>query len=62
MIRKKAECTFIDAAIVGDRNVIKKRVNKMLQYESRRVYIECKNKVIPIAGATGTISKYLANT
>jgi hypothetical protein len=53
---------LIDVAISGDRNVIKKEVEKILKYkaltiENQRMW-NVKTKVIPvIIGATGTISK-----
>ena len=59
-----------NAAISGDRNVIKKGIKKILQYEDLTIEIQCmwnvKTEVIPvIIGATGTISKslrkYLSN-
>jgi len=55
---------LIDAAIHGDRNVIKKEAEKILKYkdlliEIQRMWIVIA-KVIPvIIGATGTISKSL---
>ena len=53
---------LIDVAISGDRNVIKREVEKILKYkdlttEIRRMW-NVKTKVIPvIIGATGTVSK-----
>ena len=53
---------LIDVAVSGDRNVIKKEVEKILKYkdltiEKQRMW-NMKAKVIPvIIGATGTISK-----
>ena len=61
---------LIDVAISGDRNVIKKEVEKILKYKDRTIEIQrmwnVKTTVIPvIIGATGTISnsfrKYLRN-
>jgi hypothetical protein len=55
---------LIDAAIPGERNVIKKEAEKILKYkdfitEIQRMWI-LRAKVIPaITGATGTISKSL---
>ena len=53
---------FIDVAISGDRNVIKKEAEKALKYKDLTIEIQrmwnVKTKVIPvIIGATGTISK-----
>ena len=53
---------LIDAAISGDRNVIKKEAEKILKYtdptiEIQRMWI-VKTRVIPVViGATGSISK-----
>jgi hypothetical protein len=61
---------FIDVAILGDRNVIKKEAEKILKYKDLTIEIQrvwnVKTKVIPvIIGATGTIlksfSKYVSN-
>jgi len=54
-----------DAAIPGDRNVMKKEAEKILKYKDRITEIQrmwnVKGKVIPaIAGATGSISKSLS--
>ena len=53
---------LIDVAISGDRNVIKKEVEKILKYKDLTIEIQrmwnVKTKVIPvIIGATGTILK-----
>ena len=53
---------IINVAISGDRNVIKKEVEKILKYKDLTIEIQrmwnVKTKVIPvIIGATGTISK-----
>jgi len=53
---------LIDVAISGDRNVIKKEVEKILKYKDLTTEIQCmwnvKTKVIPvIIGSTGTVSK-----
>ena len=53
---------FIDVAISGDRNVIKKEADKILKYKDFTIEIQrmwnVKTKVIPvIIGANGTISK-----
>jgi len=53
---------LIDVAISGDRNVIKKEVEKILKYKDLTIEIQrmcnVKTKVIPvIIGTTGTISK-----
>ena len=58
----KRERMLIDAAISGDRNVIKKEADKILKYRDLTIEIQrmwnVKTKVIPvIIGATGTISK-----
>ena len=60
----KGTCVLIDAAITGDRNVIKTEAEKILKYKDLIIEIQCmwnvKAKVIPvIIGATGTISKSL---
>jgi hypothetical protein len=61
---------LIDVAIWGDRNVIKKEVEKILKYKDLTIEIQriwkVKTRVIPvIIRATGTISKsfrkYLSN-
>ena len=67
---KQGTCILIDAAIPGDRNVIKREVEKILKYkgliiEMQRVW-NLKLRVIPVViRATGTISKslrqYLSN-
>jgi len=59
---EKAACMLIDVAISGDRNVIKKEVEKILKYKDLTIEIQrmwnVKTKVIPvITGAAGTISK-----
>ena len=64
------KCMLLDAAISGDRNVIKEKAEKIPKYkdltiESQRIW-NVKAKVIPvIVGATGTISdsfsKYSSN-
>jgi len=53
---------LIDVAISGDRNVIKKEIEKILKYKDLTIEIQrmwnVKPKVIPvIIRATGTISK-----
>jgi len=53
---------LIDVANSGDRNVIKKEVEKILKYKDLTIEIQrmwnVKTEVIPvIIGATGTISK-----
>jgi len=55
---------LIDVAISGDRNVIKKEVDKILKYKDLTIekqrMCNVKTKMIPvIIGATGTISKSL---
>jgi hypothetical protein len=57
-------CTLIDAAISGDRNVIKNGTEKILKYKDLTIEIQgvcsVKTKVIPvIIRATGSISKSL---
>jgi len=61
---KQGTCILIEAAICGDRNVIKKEPGKILKYKDFIIEIQrmsnVKTKAIPvIAGATGTISKSL---
>jgi hypothetical protein len=67
---EKGTCMLIDAAISGDRNMIKKEAEKSLKYEDLTIEIQriwsVKTKVIPVTiGAAGTISKlfrkYLRN-
>ena len=67
---EKGTCMLIDAAISGDRNVIKKEAEKILKYKDLTIEIQrmwnVKTKVIPvIIGATGAISKsfwkYMSN-
>ena len=57
-------CILIDIAISGDRNVIKKEVEKILKYKDLTIKIlrlwNIKTKVISvIIGATGTVSKVI---
>jgi len=61
---------LIDVAISGDRNVIKKKTEKILKYKDLTIEIQLmwnvKTKVTPvIIGATGTIPKsfrkYMSN-
>jgi hypothetical protein len=59
---EKGTCMLIDAAIPGDRNVIKKEVAKILKYKDLITEIQSmwnvKTKVTPvIIGASGAISK-----
>jgi hypothetical protein len=54
----------LDAAVTGDRNVIKKEAEKILKYEHLTIEIQrmgnVNTKVIPIIiGATGNISFYV---
>ena len=61
---KQGTCMLIDAAVLGERNVIKKEAEKILKYKDLIIEIQCvwnvKAKVIQvITGATGTISKSL---
>ena len=58
---------LIDAAIPGDRNVIKKEAEKILKYKDRITEIQriwsAKATAIPvITEATGTISNHSDNT
>jgi len=71
MIRVKRTCVVTDAAISGDRNVMKIEAKKIPQCKDLTIEIQhmwiVKTKVIPvITGATGTVSKsfrkYLSNT
>jgi hypothetical protein len=51
---EKGTCRLIDVAISGDRNVIKKEADKILNCKDLTI----ETKVIPVTiGATGTISK-----
>jgi hypothetical protein len=68
---KKGTCVLIDAAISGDRNLIKREAEEVLKYKDlakkKTTYVECKKKVIPlIIQAAGIISKsfrkYLSDT
>jgi hypothetical protein len=59
---EKGTCVLIDVAIPGDRNMIKKEVQKILKCKDLILEIQCmwnvKSKGMPvIIGATGTISK-----
>jgi hypothetical protein len=59
---EKGTCMLIDVAITGDRNVIQKEAEKILQRKDLIIEIEhmwnVKARVIPvIIGATGTILK-----
>ena len=49
---KKGTCMLIDVAIPGDRNVIKKEIDKILQYKDLIIEIQRKGnvkaKVIPV--------------
>jgi len=61
---KQGKCVSIDIAVTGDRNVIKKEVEKIIKYKNLRIEINCmwnvKAKVIPvIMGATETVSEAL---
>jgi len=63
---KQGTCILIDAAIPGDRNVIKREVEKILKYKdlTREIQLtwNVKAKIIPvITGASGTISKSLGH-
>jgi len=68
---EKGTCMLIDVAISGERNVIKKEADKILNYKDLTIEIQrmwnVKTKVIPvIIGATGAVSesfiKYVNNT
>jgi len=59
---EKGTCMLIDVTISGDRNVIKKELEKILKYKDLTIEIQrtcnVKTQVIPvIVGANGTISK-----
>jgi len=59
---EKGKCMLMEAAISGDRNVIKKEAEKILKYKDLTIEIQLmwnvKTKLIPvIIGATGTVSK-----
>ena len=59
---KKGICMSIDVAILGDRNVMKKDVEKILKYKDLTIEIQHMWNVKTymrtlIIGATGTISK-----
>ena len=41
---EKGTCMPINAAIPGDRNVIKKQAEKILKYKNLAVNVECKSK------------------
>jgi hypothetical protein len=61
---EKGTCMLIDVVIPGDRNMIKKKVEKILKCKNLTIEIQrmwnVKTGVIPlIIGATGTISKSL---
>jgi hypothetical protein len=62
--KEKTTCVVIDAAISGDRNVIKKEARKVLKCKDLTTEIQCMwsvtATVIPvITETTGTISKSL---
>jgi predicted enzyme involved in methoxymalonyl-ACP biosynthesis len=57
---KKGTCMLIDVAISGNRNVFKKKPEKILKYEDLTIEIQCtwnlKAKLIPLLiEATGII-------
>jgi hypothetical protein len=60
---------LIDVGISGDRNVITKEIQNILEYKNpynrNRIHVECKTKYDTCNKATGTISKsfrkYLSN-
>jgi hypothetical protein len=59
---EKRTCMLIDAAIPGDRYMIKKEAEKILKYKDLTIEIQGMWNVKPnvisvIIGATGTISK-----
>ena len=67
---EKGTCVLVDGAMWGDRNVIKKEVEKFLKYKDLKTEIQrmwnVKTKAIPvIIGPTGNISqsfrKYVSN-
>jgi hypothetical protein len=54
---------LIDVAFPGDRNVIKKKAEKITEYKDLTIQIQCRWNVKAamirvITGATGTISKH----
>jgi len=64
---EKGTCTLIDVAISGDRNVIKKEVEKILKYKDLTIEIQrmwnVKTKVIPvIIGRLGLFQSQSENT
>jgi len=64
MIMEKGTCMLIDFETTGDRNVIKKEVDKILKYKGLIKEIQCmwnvKAKEIPVLiGVMGIISKPL---
>jgi len=64
---EKGTCMLIEVAISGDRNVIKKKVYKILKYQDLTIEIQrmwnVKTKVIPvIMGATGLFQNHSENT
>jgi len=42
---KHGTCTLIDVAIPGERNVIKKKAEKILKYKRNSVHVECEIKI-----------------
>jgi hypothetical protein len=67
---KQGTCTLIEVAIPGDRNLIKKEIEKILKYKDLKIRIQHMwnvkaNVIVILTGATGTISKslkqYLSN-
>jgi hypothetical protein len=57
---KKGTCILIDAAIAGDRNVMKKYAEMILEYKDLTIELmwNVKTKLIPvIIEATGNISE-----
>jgi hypothetical protein len=57
---KQAACLVTDVALPGERNVVKKEIEKILKYKDNRspVHVECESKSeTDNNGATGTISK-----
>jgi hypothetical protein len=63
---EKGKCMLIDVAISGDRNVIKKEAEKILEYKDLTIEIQrmwnVKTRVIPvIIGATGPFQNHSEN-
>ena len=62
--KKEKTCTVIDVAILADRNVVQKEVEKKLKYKSLYIEIQrmwnMKCTIVPvIIGATGIVTRSL---